>query len=307
MHGQQCGQKSGRYLWDGCNMEEIRAQFDMQDEFPIQLEHLVYIVLDINVNLRAGDYLTTKNLGKYLKRTRIVVEGLCHYSPEQDAAETRMRAAELVPLGYGGINKKVGDLTAEKRQQVCAGLLNALHAAVKLFEKHIPPSQALRSRHSQTRDVYSVSLDQLQDTCGVGVRNGRFASTQELWDRACVLLEIGSLPDPMFPGNLLELRLEQTALLKMVHKYSQKVSSLGGTRSMEVYLMDRMAIVEFLFNVFSNRFSMNEYRHIRPKLVENNSQIIKAFETLKCQRGKHREQTQANKQVKARNQILERL
>ena len=110
-------QKPGRHLWDCCSMEELQAQFEMQDEFPIELEHLVYIILDINVNLRAAHDLSPKNLGKYLKRTRIVVEGLCHFAPEQEALEIKTRVAKLIPFGLQDSNEKVGTIIKKEKTQ----------------------------------------------------------------------------------------------------------------------------------------------------------------------------------------------
>ena len=164
--------KPGRYLWDRCSPEELQAQFEMQDEYPIELEHLVYIIMDINVNLRAGFHLDTRKLGKYLKRTRIVVDGLCYFAPIQEARVINTRVAELVPFWES--NENVGRLNGNPK--VVGRMLNLLHDSVMLFEKHIGFSRFYRN---QIWEMHSITLDGLQATPGTGNRNRSFTSTQE--------------------------------------------------------------------------------------------------------------------------------
>jgi len=312
-------------------MEELRAQFDMQDDFPIQLEHLIYIVLDINLNFWAVDHLSTKNLGKYMKRTRIVVEGLCHYAPETEALEIKTRVAEFVPFDLRASNKKVGPVTEKeksetekekekpesekekretktKRREICAGLLNVLYASVKLFEKHVPYPETSSFYSAQVREMGSVRLDDLQAACGTDARNRRFTSNQELWEHACSYVESDS--EDEFSTRLRRLRLEQIALLKMAQRYSQKVIS-GQMPSMTGYLMDRMAVINCTFEWFWDRLSKNEvWGSLRRELVEGNSQIIQAFDDfkgLKYAQKKMSGRTRLKKQFKAIEQTLESL
>ncbi len=92
----RCSHTSGRYCWDNCSLEDIRAQFLMQGTFPIPPVHWANIMMDINMALGAGAYLSAKNLGKYVKRTLIVVVALNDNIPRTSACKFKNCAERKV-------------------------------------------------------------------------------------------------------------------------------------------------------------------------------------------------------------------
>ena len=69
--------------------------------------------------------------------------------------------------------------------------------------------------------------------------------------------------------------------------------------SMDVYLMQRLAVVHETFDVFTYRLSDDEFGGIRSGLVEGDSKVIDTFEAFsawKCQQKKIRKQAQMRKQ-----------
>lgn len=286
-HEHACIQWSGRYLWDGCSMEELQAQFDMQDYISVPLEHLVYIVLDVNINLRAADYLSTGNFNQYLDRTHIVLVGLFRHLSKENILDIRSRLVRLEePGGYG----EVGDWTAETRHEVCAELLNMLHGTMLLYEK-----QAKKVVHEEAEDqpcylckqkekLSSIDLDRLQANCGKSDRC--FTSSQSLLEFAQGYEEYSSRPGMPDRDSVLEnlrwLGREQKAVLEAVSECIQRTSTFPDPRSMRAYLQDRICTLHHILRLFSKEFQRPGFRELGRKLEEQQSQIKKDFHLLVC-------------------------
>ncbi len=136
-------------------MEEIQAQFLVQGTFEIPPQHWAYMILDINIALRAGDYLSTKSLRKYVKRTFVVLGGLCDHIPEIDAQRIKNWQDNTLD-GY----EKIGEFSSSKRMEFCAKLLNTLHGTMKLYERNAHPKRR-EEFNRQLGELTKIDLDKL--------------------------------------------------------------------------------------------------------------------------------------------------
>ena len=217
-----CANSPGRFFWDNCDLGDVQAQFYTQDIIPIHPQHWLYIILDINMFLRAADYLSTKNLRKYMKRTSMVLEGLCGHISEKEARAMKSRLRGLLPIGCLD-KKELREWTAEKKHEICAGLLNILYGAVNLFEKHTKLSQYKILKFNETvGEVDMITLDCIQADCGIHNDYYNPVTAQTIWevmfwfDRE---IEEGRAPFDEYFGFL---RREQRAVLEAVSKFSQR-------------------------------------------------------------------------------------
>jgi hypothetical protein len=296
-----CGQNSGRYCWDYCGLDEIQAQFLMQDTFPIPPEHWVYIILDINVFLRAGDHLSRKKLKKYVKRTRIVLDGLCDHIPGMDAQIIKDWHNNALD-GY----EKIGEWPAEKRNNLCVKLLNMLHSAVELFERcaHLGRRDEF---NKQLDELTMIDLDSLQADCGRNDGHHHFDTSQTIWEYACFVYEgMSRLDYAPIVGDLNGLRNEHDGVLDAFRKLSQRTSNPDEARSMRIYLMDRIAVLNASFQMFSDIIRRCNGRALGPNLVEGDSEICRAYWELKALETEEREQARARKLSKERYRKLAR-
>jgi hypothetical protein len=274
-----CANSSGRYLWDNCGLGDVQAQFYTQDIIPIHPQHWLYIILDINMFLRAADYLNTKNLRKYMKRTSMVLGGLCDHIPEKEAHAMKSRLRGLLPIGCLD-KKELGEWTAEKKHEICAGLLNILHGAVNLFEKHTKLTQSKILKFNETvGEVGMITLDCIQADCGIHNDYYNPVTTQTIWEfifRFDKETEKGRAP---FDECFGFLRREQRAVLEAVRKFSRRISNHLEARSMRAYLIRRIDVIWHFCRMFSEEICIGIGR-AWSELVEGDRKICKALEEL---------------------------
>jgi hypothetical protein len=296
-----CGQNLGRYCWDNCSLDEVQAQFLMQDTFPIPPEHWVHIILDINMFLRAGDYLSTKKLKKYVKRTRIVLNGLWAHLPAADGQQIKKWLNEIF-IGYQNIR----EWSAKKRNRVCARLLNMLHKTVELFERYAHLGRR-EEFNEQLGELATVNLDGLQADCGRNHSRSHFDTSQMIWEYVTFVNAGASKLDAVFDvGDLKGLRTEQDGVLEALGKLSEFTHNPDEARLMRSYLMDRIAVLDTSFHMFSEILRRSEGRDLGPNLVEGDSEICRAYWELKALEAEEKEQAKARKMSRARYKKLAR-
>jgi hypothetical protein len=229
--------------------------------------------------LRAADYLSTKNLRKYIKRTNMVLEGLCGHISEKEAHAMESRLRGLLPIGC--LNKKeLRGWTAEKKHEICAGLLNILHGAVNLFEKHTKlPQYKILKFNETVGEVGMITLDCIQADCGIHNDYYNPVAAQTIWEVMFWFdkeTEEGRAPFDEYFGFL---RREQRAVLEAVSKFSQRTSNHLEARSMRTYLIRRMGVIWNFCRMFSEEICIGIGRPWS-ELVEDDRKICKALEEL---------------------------
>ncbi len=238
-HG-RCGHTSGRYCWDNCSWEEIQAQFWMQNTFPIPPKHWAYIIMDINMALRAGAYLSTQSLGKYVKRTLIVVEGL--YANIHRTSARRIKKWQKENLDE---YEKLAEGSSTAKMKFCAGLLNKLHEAAERFERVVHP----KWQHEYDEVFNAIDLDGLQADCGR--RGPHFNTSQTLW-KYLARLRNELRPDTILHWeDLSGLQRDQIGVLEAHSRISEQTSSIVEAKLMRAYLTDRIELLTESFDLLS--------------------------------------------------------
>jgi hypothetical protein len=263
------GHTSGRYCWDCCSLEEIQAQFLMQNTFPIPPKHWTYIIMDINMALRAGSHLSTQTLGEYVKRSLIVAEGLYDNIPRTSARKIKKWQRERLDE-----YEKLAEGSSEAKMKFCVGLLNKLHDVVEHFERVVHPEW----QDDYDENFNAIDLDGLQADCGR--RAPHFNISQTLW-KYLAYLRNELRPDTIVRWDGLSgLRRDQTGILEALSKISQKTSIIVEAQFMRAYLKDRIKLLTESFDLLSKFVWDRERCEFEPDLVEGNSDISEALKTI---------------------------
>jgi hypothetical protein len=280
----RCGVTSGRYCWDDCSLEEIQAQFLMQDTFPIPPVHWAYIIMDINMALRAGAYLSTQSLEKYVKRTLIVVEALNDNIPRTSARKIKKWRREMLDE-----YEKLAKGSSEAKMKFCAKLLNRLHDVVEHFERVFHPE--LGDEYDE--DFNAIDLDGLQADCG---RRAPHFNTSLTLSNYLVCLRDGLRPDTILDwDDLSGLRRDQIGVVEALTKISQQTSSFVDANSMKAYLKDRIKLLTKSFDLLSKFVWERERRNFEPELVQGNSDISEALKKIHAMEKEERKKSEGVK------------
>lgn len=280
----RCGHKSGRYCWDNCSLEEIQAQFLMQNTFPIPPRHWAYIIMDINMALRAGAHLSTQSLGEYVKRTLIVVKGLYDNIPRTSARKIKKwqkeRFHEYEELAKG---------SSEAKMKFCARLLNKLNEVMEHFERVVHPDW------QDEYDEYfnAIDLDRLQADCGRG--GPHFNTTQTLW-KYLARLRNQLRPDTILHwDNLRGLRRDQIGVLEALSRISEQTSSIVGVESMRAYLKDRVKLLTGWFDFLAKFVWERDRCEFELELVKGYADISEALEKIDALEMEERKKSEMGK------------
>lgn len=188
-------------------------------------------------------------------------------------------ASRTLPIGCLD-KKELREWTAEKKHEICAGLLNILHGAVNLFEKHTKLSQYKILKFNETvGEVDMITLDCIQADCGIHNDYYNPVTAQTIWEVMFWFdkeTEEGRAPFDEYFGFL---RREQRAVLEAVSKFSQRTSNHLEARSMRTYLIRRMGVIWNFCRMFLEEICIGIGRPWS-ELVEDDRKICKALEEL---------------------------
>jgi hypothetical protein len=278
----------GRYLWDNYSLEEIQAQFDMQKRIPISPEYWIYIILDINIHLRAGENLSIETFREYVERTGTVLSGWYEAIPELECLSSPL---SQICRDIAKMNIKCW--TLETRVELSIALLNLLHYVTRFFEVH---TNLIRHRWEDLRYerilAADIDLDSLQWTCGrCHGKDSIFTSTE--WLREYVdsftVLNAQMIRYTAVNAEFLEfiayLSEEHWGVLKSAKKYLDRMKTHPEPPSKRDWLIERLELVIRLTRLFSGRCENQlKVKHLTlklwGKLDEGESEMQDVFSVL---------------------------
>jgi hypothetical protein len=225
-----------------------------------------------------------QSLGKYVKRTLIVVGGLYDNIPRTSARKIKKwQKKELDEY------EKLAEDSSKAKMKFCARLLNKLHDVVEHFEKVVHPEW----QDDYDEDFNAIDLDRLQADCGRGVPH--FNTSQTLWKY------LARLRNELRPGTILHwedlsgLRRDQTGVLEALSRISEQTSSIVGAELMRAYLKDRIKLLTGSFDFLAKFVWERERRNFEPGLVKGYADIAEALEKIEALEKEQREKSEMGK------------